>query len=623
FLKKGIEKEWYIVVNKRMDFWNMCIRIIFLSQSTFGILGNIFFMFYYLVLYYKEHILKPTDFILMNLMAANALIILSEGVPNTMASFGLKQFFSDFGCNLILYIDRFSRSVSIGTTCLLSVFQAITISPREYCWKNEKLKPNKHISCSIALLWIFYMLIHLLFFVYAIVRTNSKNVTRKRNFAYCSIGWRDEISDSLYAALVVGPEVILSVLMAWSSSSMIVILYRHKHRVQHIRSTPSFNRTSPESRVTQHILVLVSNFLTFYTLSSILRGCIALLYNHSWWLVNITRLTSLCFPCFGPFVFMRHYSIVSRLGWWTSEWKSKQRRETWLWDMSKPSKIIFLSQTIFGILGNIFFMFNYLVIYYKEHILKPTDFLVMSLMAANALIILSKGVPNTMAAFALKLFFNDFRCSLLLYIDRFSRSVSIGTTSLLSVFQAITISPRECCWKNEKLKPTKHIGCSIALLWIFYMLIHLLFFVYAIVRTNSKNVTRKRDFAYCSIGWRDEISDTLYAALVVCPEVLLSVLMVWSSSSMIVILYRHKHRVQHIRSTPSFNRTSPESRVTQNILALVSTFLAFYTLSSILRGCIALLYNQSWWLVNITRLTSLCFPCFGPFVFMRHYSILS
>ncbi|XP_028714912.1 vomeronasal type-1 receptor 4-like [Peromyscus leucopus] len=296
-----------------MEFSILAIRIIFLSQTTIGILGNVSLMFYYLVLYYREHILKPIDLILVHLMTANAMIILSLGVPHTMAAFGLMQFLNDFGCRLVIYIQTVGRSVSIGTTCLLSVFQVITIRPREFCWKDHKVKAENYIGCFIFLLWGFYMLTNFIFFVYPFIKHSSKNMTRKRDFGYCSIVGGDKINDSLYTALLVFPEVVFSVCIALSSSSMIVILYRHKKRVQHIRSSHGYSRTSPESRATQNILVLVSAFLAFYSLSSILRGCIALLHNHNWWLVNITPLTSLCFPSFGPFILMNRCSIVYRL----------------------------------------------------------------------------------------------------------------------------------------------------------------------------------------------------------------------------------------------------------------------------------------------------------------------
>ncbi|XP_060242250.1 vomeronasal type-1 receptor 4-like [Meriones unguiculatus] len=297
-------------MNQRMDFWNLAIRIIFLSQTTTGIFGNFSLLFYYLILYHKECILKPTDLILMHLMAANALIVLTAGVPETIAVWGLKQFLNNFGCELLLYIQRFGRSMSICTTCLLSLFQVMTISPRKSCWQDHKVKAVKYIGCSIFLIWVLYILIHFIFLLYPFMKMKNTNVTRIRDFGYCLVAEDEKITDLLYAALVMCPEFFFSVLIAWSSGFMIVILYRHKQRVQHIRSSHGSSRKCPEFRATQNILTLLSTFLAFYTLSSILRGCIALLYNHSWWLMNISRLISLGFPSFGPFVLMNHYSNV-------------------------------------------------------------------------------------------------------------------------------------------------------------------------------------------------------------------------------------------------------------------------------------------------------------------------
>ncbi|KAL1765021.1 vomeronasal type-1 receptor 4-like, partial [Sigmodon hispidus] len=294
---------------KRMDLWNLIIKIIFLSQTTTGILANFSFLCYYLV-NSEEHIVKPTYVIHMHLMSANALIVLSKGVPYTMAVFGLKQFLNDFECRLILYIERVGRSVSIGTTCLLSVFQVITISHKKFSCKDQNVKPAKYILYSIALLWFFYILINSIFLLYPFIKRSSKNVTSKHDFGYCSIVRYNKVTDYLYTAFVVCPEIFFSLLMVYSSGSMIIILYRHKQRVQHIHSTHGSCRPSHESRATLNILVLVSTFLCFYTLSSILQCCISLLYNHNWLLVNITFLTSLCFPCFGPFLVMNQYSVV-------------------------------------------------------------------------------------------------------------------------------------------------------------------------------------------------------------------------------------------------------------------------------------------------------------------------
>ncbi|XP_032767432.1 vomeronasal type-1 receptor 4-like [Rattus rattus] len=300
------------MLNDKFDFWTITIRIIFLSQTTTGIFGNSSLIFYYLVLYYREYRLKTTDLILMHLMIANALIILSSGVPQTLSVWGLKEFLNNFGCQLVLFIQGFGRSVSFSTTCLLSVFQTMTISSSKSCWKYHKVRASRYMGFSIAFLWVLHTWINFSCFVYTFINRNSKNVTITRDLGYCLLIRSGDISDSIYAALVVGPEVFSSVLIAWSSGYMIFILYGHKRRLNHIHSTSDSKRISPESKATQNILVFVSTFLAFYTLSSIFRGYIALLHNHNSWLMNINHFISLCFPSFAPFLLMSHYPAVSR-----------------------------------------------------------------------------------------------------------------------------------------------------------------------------------------------------------------------------------------------------------------------------------------------------------------------
>ena len=299
-------------MNHKMDFWNLATRIIFLLQTATGILGNVFLIFYYLVLYSRECSLKPTDLILVNLMAANLLIFFSLGVPQTMAIWGLKEFLNYLECELMLYLQGFARGVSICTIFLLSVFQTLTISPKKSFWKY-KVKAAKYIGCCISIPWVLNVFINSIAFLYTFITKNNTNVRRIRDFGYCHllIG-SDDISDTLYVTLVVCTEVVFSVLIALTSVIKIVILYRHKKRVQHIRSTHGSSQTSPESRATQNILTVVTTFLVFCTLTSFLRGSVALFHSHSWWLVNINHFTSLCFPTFAPFVLMRHHSIVCR-----------------------------------------------------------------------------------------------------------------------------------------------------------------------------------------------------------------------------------------------------------------------------------------------------------------------
>ncbi|XP_058386735.1 vomeronasal type-1 receptor 4-like [Diceros bicornis minor] len=304
------------VLNDRIAYRDMTIAIIFLAQTIVGILGNFSLLYHYLFLSHTGCRLKATDLILKHLTISNSLIILSKGVSQTMEDFGLKYFVNDFGCDLLLYVDRVGRTVSIGTTCLLSVFQTIMISPMNSYCKDLKVKVPRYIGLSISLCWILFMFVNLTFPMYALYVSNKwsmKNMTKKRDFGYCFAIDPEITTGSIYVALIVFPEVSFSVIIIWASGSMIFTLYRHKQRVQHIHRKNISHRSSPESRATQSILILLITFVSFQTLSSIFHLCISLIYKPNRWLVKTASLMSGCFPTVTPFLLMSRDSTVSSL----------------------------------------------------------------------------------------------------------------------------------------------------------------------------------------------------------------------------------------------------------------------------------------------------------------------
>ncbi|XP_042638532.1 vomeronasal type-1 receptor 4-like [Orycteropus afer afer] len=259
---KGLE----IISVASMD-WKF--GMIFLFQIIIGMLGNFTLLFHYICLDWSRSKLKTMDSILRNLTVANVLLILSRGIPETVAAFGWRNFLSDFGCKLVFYVHRVARGVSMATTCLLSVFQAITISPRNSKLAELKGKAPKYIDPSNVLCWILYNLINIRVPSYVTGNASNRNITSKRYSLYCSNIAHNSIADSLYAALVSFLDVLCLGLMSWASGSTVLILYRHKQRVQHIHTRNLSPRASPETRATQSILVLVSTFVSIYALSCI------------------------------------------------------------------------------------------------------------------------------------------------------------------------------------------------------------------------------------------------------------------------------------------------------------------------------------------------------------------
>ncbi|XP_077889440.1 vomeronasal type-1 receptor 4-like [Ictidomys tridecemlineatus] len=291
----------------------VALGIIFLSQTVVGVLGNSSLLLHYLVLYFTGSKVRHTDLILQHLIVANLLALLCRGVPQTVAAFGVKDFLSDAGCQLLFYLHRVGRGVSIGSTCLLSVFQAIKISPEDSSCSEFKVKAPKYIAFSIYLSWILYLFVNVIYLMYVTRRRSNKNITILKDFGYCSGVRHDKTTDSLYAVLITLPDVVCVGLMLWASSSMVLILHRHKQRMQHVHKSSS-HRSSPESRATKTILLLVSTFVFLYTLSCIFQVCVAVFYNPHWLLVMITAIVAGSFPAVSPFLLMRRDSSVSRLG---------------------------------------------------------------------------------------------------------------------------------------------------------------------------------------------------------------------------------------------------------------------------------------------------------------------
>nr|XP_053770382.1 vomeronasal type-1 receptor 1 isoform X3 [Desmodus rotundus] len=148
---------------------------------------------------------------------------------------------------------------------------------------------------------------------------------------------------------------------------------------------------------------------------------------------------------------------------------------------------IFLLQTGAGILGNSSLLCLYNFSLLTGHKLRPTDLIVNQLVLANNLVLFSKGIPHTMAAFGLKNFLDDVGCKLVFYLHRVARGVSLSTACLLSGFQAIKLYSRTCMWMEYKMRSPKCIVFCCSLCWILHLLTNAFIPMQVVGPRNSKN----------------------------------------------------------------------------------------------------------------------------------------
>uniref|UniRef100_A0A8C8TJM4 Vomeronasal type-1 receptor n=1 Tax=Peromyscus maniculatus bairdii TaxID=230844 RepID=A0A8C8TJM4_PERMB len=238
-------------------------EIIFLFTTVLGTLGNISVSVNYMFSWWGGPEKKPIHLILIHLAFTNIIILLAKGLLNTIAAFGLRNFLDDIGCKILIYLERVARGLSICTSSLLTVVQAIIISPRASGWR--RLRPNSwQVLPFLLLLWIFNVLIssNLLYYITAGSSLNRSRAGLYSEYCYmlpsgCTVKW-------LFLSLMALRDVIFQSLMGWSSGSMALHLYRHHKHVLYLHSSRLANRVSPEVRATWSVLVLMTCFLLYY-----------------------------------------------------------------------------------------------------------------------------------------------------------------------------------------------------------------------------------------------------------------------------------------------------------------------------------------------------------------------
>ena len=148
----GFEEEHQSLRTDWMATGDLVVGMVFLSQTILGILGNFSLLCHYLLLHFTGCRARCTDLILRHLTIANSLVIITKGVPQTMAAFGLKYYSQDFRCSLLFFVQRVARGVSMESTCLLSVFLTLfqrTLSDAYFTFEIFHSIQNKHLLLNL------------------------------------------------------------------------------------------------------------------------------------------------------------------------------------------------------------------------------------------------------------------------------------------------------------------------------------------------------------------------------------------------------------------------------------------------------------------------------------------
>nr|XP_004670936.1 putative vomeronasal receptor-like protein 4 [Jaculus jaculus] len=245
--------------------WSDFIRtLIFISLTGCGIIANILILMrhvYTLIMGIEK---KPITLILSHLAFSNIVMIYSTGITQVSAVFYLGNFLGDVGCKIVIFLGRMARGLSICTTCLLSMVQAVTINPRMTLWRKLKPQTAGQVLSYLLLFWIFNSLIssNLLHYITAVSKMNRSGVGMYD--VYCYMLPSRQVVKWSFISLMTLRDVVFQSLMGWSSASMAVHLYKHHKLVSYLHTSKSINNSSPEIRATLSTLILMTCFLFFF-----------------------------------------------------------------------------------------------------------------------------------------------------------------------------------------------------------------------------------------------------------------------------------------------------------------------------------------------------------------------
>ncbi|XP_038598749.1 vomeronasal type-1 receptor 3-like [Tachyglossus aculeatus] len=285
-----------------MDPTEMVFGILILLEISFGVLGNVclFLVHVYQVSANKKT--KYSDLILAHLAVANTMTLLIKGVPEILSAWGLRNFLGDVGCKTLLYLYRLSRDLAIFTTCLLSIFQDVTLSPCTSQWAGLKAKFPKCITPTCLLSWILNMLVDV---TTPISVTGPQNSTSRQTvniLKYCSSTSISAITTLVNAIMLSFRDLFFVGLMSGSSGYMVLVLHRHHGQVQHLRGSGHSSREMPEVRAARCVLALVTLYILLYVRETITVSVLINITKPLPLLLNTHMILTFSFSAVSPFL---------------------------------------------------------------------------------------------------------------------------------------------------------------------------------------------------------------------------------------------------------------------------------------------------------------------------------
>ncbi|XP_041494044.1 putative vomeronasal receptor-like protein 4 [Microtus oregoni] len=269
-------------------------------QAGLGVLANIFLLVFYtfITLFHRP---KPMDLISCQLTFIHTVMLLTGGVVWITDIFESLSIQNDIKCKATFYISRVMRGLSICITCLLSVFQAVTISPSTSFLANFKLKLKKYIIYVFFYIWSLNLSFNSNLIIYVGGLTNVSETNQMKVTKSCSLFPTNYIIRALILTVTTSMDIFLVGVMLTTSAYMVINLFRHQRQCRHLHSL-SHPRSSPEKKATQTILLLVTFFVVMYWMDFIISSTAVLLWMYDPVILSVQKIVMNVYPTITPLI---------------------------------------------------------------------------------------------------------------------------------------------------------------------------------------------------------------------------------------------------------------------------------------------------------------------------------
>ncbi|XP_030069282.1 olfactory receptor class A-like protein 1 [Microcaecilia unicolor] len=278
--------------------------------------------------------------------------------------------------------------------------------------------------------------------------------------------------------------------------------------------------------------------------------------------------------------------------------------------------IVFLFLALAGIPSNLAISVSYAIAIHSGKKIFPTDKIISLISIVNTIMLLTRGIPDTLFIFGVKDLFNSTGCKTIIYLSRLSRAMAIGLTCVLSCLQFATINPPSSKWAAWNARASKYLMSIVLAILVLNLLLCISSVVYSLPGSQYVNLTHNQfifNLGYCKVFFPTKVEYHGHGLMLLARDVIFVVLMILASTAIIHLLYRHQKQMKKIHSSSS-QATMPEMKAAKAVVTLVTLYAIFFGVENTIFLYTMLGNDVNVYLSDVRFLFSILYATVFPFI---------